>query len=231
MKPIGPQLAEGRDSVIYEHGPGRVLRLPRDGRSLDREVEVMRYVREQGYPAPDVYESGPGYVVMERVDGPTMLDVLVSRPHRMGHLARTLAGLHERLHVLAAPPGLPQAGVPGDRLLHRDLHPLNVLMAAAGPVVIDWTNAAAGGPAYDVADTWLLFAVGDVPGGAGARFAANLGRRLFLRQFLRHFDRDEAKAALPAVVEHRLSDRNMSEGERKGMRRMAEWASGGAGRR
>ena len=168
---------------------------------------------------------------MERVDGPTMLDALVHQPHRMGYLARTLADLHQRLHVLAAPTGLPEAGLPGDRLLHRDLHPLNVLMAASGPVVIDWTNAAAGSPAYDVADTWLLFAVGEVPGGAGARLAATLGRRLFLRQFLRGFDRDEIRAAIPAAVEHRLSDRNMSEGERRRMRRMADWASGGAHRR
>jgi aminoglycoside phosphotransferase (APT) family kinase protein len=230
MKPVGPQLAEGRDSVIYEHGPGRVLRIPRDGRSLDGEAAVMRYVRAQGYPAPEVHESGPGYLVMERVDGPTMLDALVRQPHRMGHLARTLADLHVRLHALAAPDGLPRAGVPGDRLLHRDLHPLNVLMAAGGPVVIDWTNAAAGSPAYDVADTWVLFAVGEVPGGAGARVAATLGSRVFLRSFLRSFDRDEVRAAIPAAVEHRLSDRNMSEGERSRMRRMAARASAGTGR-
>lgn len=231
MEPIGPQLAEGRDSVIYEHGPGRVLRLPRDGRSLSGEAEIMRYVRAQGYPAPEVFDCGPGYLVMERVDGPTMLDALVREPQRMGYYARTLAELHQRLHVLPAPAGLPEAGLEGDRLLHRDLHPLNVLMTAVGPVVIDWTNAAAGDPAYDVADTWLLFAVGDVPGGAAARTAATLGRRLFLRLFLRSFDRDEARAAIPAAVEHRLSDRNMSERERRRMRRMAAWASGNRPRR
>lgn len=226
MKPTGPQLAAGRDSVIYEHGPGRVLRIPRDGRSLVGEAAVMRYVRDQGYPAPEVFESGPGYLVMERLDGPTMLDLLARQPHRMGRLARVLADLHRRLHVIAAPPGLPEAGLPGDRLLHRDLHPLNVLMTAAGPVVIDWTNAAAGSPAYDVADTWVIFAVGEVPGGAALRLTAGLGRRLFLRHFLRGFDRDEIRAAVPAAVRHRMADRNMTDGERRRMQRMAEWASG-----
>lgn len=225
MKPAGPQLAEGRDSVIYEHGPGRVLRVPRDGRSLEGEAAVMSYVREQGYPAPDVFDAGPGYMVMERLDGPTMLDLLVRRPGRMGELARALADLHRRLHVIAAPPGVPEAGLPGDRLLHRDLHPLNVLMTSAGPVVIDWTNAAAGIPDYDVADTWVIFAVGDVPGGPGTRLMASVGRRLFLRQFLGGFDRDEVRAAIPAAVRHRMADRNMSAGERRRMLRMAEWAS------
>ena len=230
MEPTGPQLAAGRDSVIYEYGPGRVLRVPRDGRSLAGEAEVMRYVRDRGYPAPEVHECGPGYLVMERIDGPTMLDVLVRQPHRIGQLARTLAGLHDRLHVLTAPQGLPRAGVPGDRLLHRDLHPLNVLMAAGGPVVIDWTNAAAGAPSYDVADTWVLLAVGEVPGAAAVRAVANLGRRLFLRRFLQPFDRAEVRAAVPAAVEHRLADRNTTEGERARMRRMAEGAASGRGR-
>jgi aminoglycoside phosphotransferase (APT) family kinase protein len=50
-------------------------------------------------------------------------------------------------------------------------------MAPGGPVVIDWTNAATGSPAYDVADTWVLFAVGEVPGGAAARASAGTGPR------------------------------------------------------
>ena len=36
-----------------------------------------------------------------------------------------------------------------------DLHPANVLLAPAGPVVIDWTNARAGPPELDLAMSWL----------------------------------------------------------------------------
>ncbi len=39
---MGPKLAEGRDSEIFEHGIGKVLRVVRDGRSLVAEAEVMR---------------------------------------------------------------------------------------------------------------------------------------------------------------------------------------------
>src|SRR6187399_2536129 len=58
MDPIGPKLAEGRDSEIFEHGPGKVLRVARDGRSLVAEAEIMRYVRSHGYPCPDVDDAG-----------------------------------------------------------------------------------------------------------------------------------------------------------------------------
>jgi len=225
VEPLGPKLAEGRDSEIFEHGPGRVLRRARDGRSLVREAEVMRYVLAAGYPVPNVHDAGEGWLVMDRVDGLPLLDVAARHPWRLGEYGRLLAGLHHRLHELPALPGLPEAGVPGDRLVHRDLHPLNVLMTADGPVVIDWANAAAGDPAYDVADAWVLFASAEVPGSRFDRLLAAVGRRFFLRGFLRATDRDAARAAIPAAVEHRLGDRNMTEGEKARMRRMAERAA------
>ena len=35
-------------------------------------------------------------------------------------------------------------GLTGDRVLHIDLHPENVIISPAGPVVIDWSGASAG---------------------------------------------------------------------------------------
>ncbi|HZT67143.1 MAG TPA: phosphotransferase [Acidimicrobiales bacterium] len=221
MRPIGPKIAEGRDSEIYEHGPGRVLRLARDGRSLVPEAEIMRYVRQLAYPAPAVHDAGVGYLVMDRVEGPTMLAAALKRPLHLGDYGRLLAALHLQLHALEAPAWLPAAAVPGDRVLHRDLHPLNVLMTADGPVVIDWANAARGDPAYDVADTWVLFATADAPGGARDRVLAAIGRRIFLRHFLGDLDVEAARRAIPAVVEERTADPHMSGAEKERMRRMA----------
>ena len=225
VRPIGPKLAEGRDSEIFEHGPNRVLRVARDGRSLVAEADIMRYVRSHGYPCPDVHDAGDGYLVMDRLDGTTMMDAVGKPPFPLRRFGRLLADLHERLHRLPAPPGIRSAPMPGDRLVHRDLHPLNVMMTSDGPMVIDWANASAGDPALDVADTWVLFACATPPAGGLDRLVVPLGRRVMLRAFLRCVDATAARRAIPAAVEHRLTDRNMSPDERDRMRRFAEWAA------
>lgn len=225
MEPVGPKIAEGRDSEIFEHGPGRVLRIARDGRSLEAEAEIMRYARSQSYPCPAVHDAGEGFLVMDRLEGPTMLDVLGTPPFPLRRSGRMLADLHRRLHQIPAPPGVRMAPLPGDRLVHRDLHPANVILTTDGPVVIDWANASAGDPAFDVADTWILLACAAPPMHGVERWIVPIGRRVLLRTFLRHVDADGARRALPAAVEHRLHDPNMSPDERARMRSLAAGAS------
>ena len=225
MQPIGPKLAEGRDSEIYEHGHDKVLRVARDGRSLVAEAEIMRYVRSHDYPCPEVYDAGDGYLVMERLEGPTMMEAVGKPPFPLRRSGRLLAELHEQLHRIAAPPGIRSAPLPGDRLVHLDLHPLNVMMTSDGPMVIDWANASAGDPAVDVADTWVVFACATLPMGGFDRFIVPIGRRLFLRAFLSRVDTVAARRAIPAAVDHRLTDRNMSPEELARMRKLAAWAT------
>ena len=225
VDPNGPQIAEGRDSVIYEHGPQRVLRAARDGRSLVAEAEVMTYARSRGFPVPRVHDAGPGYLVMDRITGPTMLDDAITlRLRRHGAL---LAQLHQQLHGIPAPHWLARhAPLEGDRLLHGDLHPLNVLMTDEGPMVIDWSNASRGAPAFDVADAWSLFACADPPDIPVAALVVPVGRRLFLRGFLDGVDRAAAARAMPAVVRERMSDPNISDTEKRRMKRLAAGLTG-----
>ena len=56
MKGPGPLLATGRDSDIFEYGPGLVLRRSREGHSMAMEARTMAFMREQGYPVPAVEE-------------------------------------------------------------------------------------------------------------------------------------------------------------------------------
>lgn len=193
-------LAEGRASEIFDLGGGRVLRRFKAGGQPGREAKIMALALGHGFPVPEVLEVHDDSLVLARVDGPTMLADLRRRPWSARGHARTLALLHERLHEIP---------FEGERLLHLDLHPGNVLLSPRGPVVVDWTNARAGEPAVDVALTWIICVTS---GGA-------LGR-LFARFFVRHVDRGAVRAALPEAAAFRLADRNVTDAERSRVRRM-----------
>jgi hypothetical protein len=196
-------IAEGRASEVFDLGDGSVLRRFKAGGDPEREALVMRHARSVGYPVPRVVDVTADALVLERIDGPTMLDDVILRPWLLRRHAAGLAWLHEHLHELDAPDGLPSAG-PGDRLIHLDLHPANVLLSRRGPVVIDWTNARRGEPALDVAMAWLILATS----------AGGMLVRLFLRTFLSHFDRSEVLRALPFAAELRTDDPNVTDAER-----------------
>ncbi len=144
MRQAGRLLASGRDSDILEYGDHQVLRRSRTGRSIASEARTMEYARSHGYPVPAVDEvSDDGTeVVMERINGPLLATSLTRPPWRMRRGGALLAELHQRLHRIAAPDWLAEAPCGhGDRLVHLDLHPLNVILSPSGPVVIDWANA------------------------------------------------------------------------------------------
>lgn len=204
-------IAAGRASEILDLGAGRVLRRFKAGGDPEREALVMRHARERGYPVPEVLEIAAGSMVLERIEGPTMLDVLAERPAEMDGHAALLAGLHDELHALVAPAGLPPVGE-GDRIVHLDLHPANVILSPGGPVVIDWANARRGEPLLDVAFTWVICATSSGVGRLGVDFA---------ERFVAHFDRDAVRGRLPLAVEQRLGDPNVLDEERERIRQLA----------
>jgi tRNA A-37 threonylcarbamoyl transferase component Bud32 len=221
MDPPGALMASGRDADIFEYRHGTVLRRSRNGRSQILEAKTMEFVRTAGYPAPEVFEvSDDGIdLVMERITGPTMLDTASKQPWKLKGFGRDLAELHVALHELSAPEWMPVVPFgPGDRVLHLDLHPLNVILSNKGPVVIDWTNSSRGNPLVDVAATWVLLASGEVPGGRLDAVKAKVGRGVLVRGFLKQFSKKELHSVLPDVVEWKSKDSNMSESEIETMR-------------
>jgi aminoglycoside phosphotransferase (APT) family kinase protein len=180
-----------------------VLRRYRRRDVPEREISVMRHAREHGFPVPEIFSVHGPDVVMERAPGPTMTEAALADPSEIDRYARTLAALHERLHAIDAPAGIPAVG-PGDALLHLDLHPDNVLVTTRGPVVIDWANAARGHWADDVAQTVVI--LGGVI--AEARVLALVAH--FVERFLASFDREAVRAHLDAAIERRARDPNLT---------------------
>ena len=184
----------------------------------------MQYVADQGYPVPAVSAvSDDGTeVTMQRVSGRSLMDQFGAEPWKLPTFARLLSELHDQLHAISAPAWLRASpGTVGTATLHLDLHPLNILMGAAGPVVIDWSNAARGAPSTDVALTWLLVATATIPARGAELLLLRTGRRLFLGRFLAHAADNEARHELAAVTAWKLADPHMSATEHAAMRALA----------
>lgn len=185
----------------------------------------MEYLHGQGYPVPAVEEiSEDGFdLVMERVEGVSMVEAISRAPWTVRRHARTLAELHQRLHEVEPPDFLGPAPVgEGGQVVHLDLHPLNVMVGPNGPVVIDWTGASLGDPYVDVALAWLLMSAGTIPGGGIKTKALGFGRSLLTNGFLARFDRARLVPRLRDVVTWKAQDQNMSAAEIDGM-----WAAVG----
>jgi Ser/Thr protein kinase RdoA (MazF antagonist) len=213
-------LGTGRTADVYPYGPGEVLRRYRKPSDTEREVAAMEIARREGFPVPAARALSDTEIVMDRLDGPTMLDDLGRRPWRIDHHAEMLAGLHRRLHAIEAPAWLPAPLGEGDALLHLDLHPDNVILTPRGPFVIDWPNAARGHGARDVAHTWIVISCSSPTTGAYRRALSVVGRAIFARMFLRRFDRGETLVDIEAVGAYRSARRTLPKTELDAIERL-----------
>ena len=130
----------------------------------------MRTAATGGVPVPEVLEVHPDALVLERIDGPTMLEEIERRPWRFAAFARELGRIHRQ--VL-------DSGV-----LHGDFHPLNIILGPAGPVVIDWSNGGEGDPMTDVAFSQVILATSDADFPGWLEWFARAVRKRFVAAYL-----------------------------------------------
>jgi len=211
--PPGPLIGKGRAADVYDIGGGRVLRRYRTAFDVEREAVIMRHLDKAGYPVPKVYDADGPDLVLDRLHGRDMLTDLSRRPWLAARHARTLADMHNRLHQVTAPPDWPQPLGTGDRVLHLDLHPGNVMLTSRGPMVIDWSNAAAGPGGADVAMAYLIMAcseVDDLP--LLIRPVVSSIRATVVRHFMRGV-RDDPVPYIAGAGRHRMADRNVRPSE------------------
>lgn len=217
----GPELADGNTATVHELDADRVIKRFRAG--VDREVAIREYTNttvayQAGLPVPEVREltsiDGNPAIVLDRVEGETMLSVWRRRPWRVRGFARQLADLHATIHAVTAQglrsyhtrvrdtiqgaedlePGVRDRVLDqldsladGQALCHGDFHPGNVVIEESA-MVIDWVDAAAGPPAADVARTLVVLRFGGNPAGVRARGLRWLFRRWYLRRYTSQTD-------------------------------------------
>lgn len=186
----------------------------------------MSHLAQAGFPVPRVYDASGPDLVLERLDGQDMLADLTRRPWRARRHAQTLARLHDQLHAITAPPSLQVLFGPGDRVLHLDLHPANVMLTSAGPVVIDWNNVSAGAAAADVAMAWLIMVTSEVEPSPPAWLRPALAtiRATLVRRF-RALAGDDPGPELARVARARMTDPNIRPAEVARLQAIADAAS------
>ncbi|MET7328703.1 phosphotransferase [Nonomuraea sp. NPDC005650] len=153
---LGELLGSGRTADVYAIDDERVLRRYRIPVDARREAAVIAHVGRHGYPVPELYPGARAdtELVMGRLSGPTMLRALLDGEITAEETGRILARLLLRLHEIPAR----VSADPGDRVLHLDLHPDNVMLTPRGPVVIDWCNSREGPPGFDCAMSAVILA-------------------------------------------------------------------------
>jgi len=217
----GELLARGRTAEVFAWKNGQVLKLFLEkypAEYVAYEARVTGAIHKAGLPAPAVggvvEVEGRQGIILERLDGPSMLQVLRSRPWRIGQLGRTQAELHAAIHSCEMPelPSLrenlrgaiqAQADLPnetkgavlnhleqlpdGNTLCHGDFHPDNILMSSRGPVVIDWANPRRGDPLADVASSSLLLRLAPLPQFMAEKWMINMLRAWFHSAYLKRY--------------------------------------------
>jgi len=217
-----PPIAVGRTAEIYPYADGKVLKLflPNVPQAwIDKEIEIGRYIQEAQLPVPKVYEraeiSNREGIVYERIEGPSLLNELATKPWNVVRYGRLLAKLHVQIHEVQAPAELETqrewatGGIPaseklaedlkarilqllsalpdGNILCHGDFHPGNIIITSNGPVIIDWMTVSQGVPSGDVARTSTILEAARAPEGTPMRWLLELVRKLFLTTYLKTY--------------------------------------------
>jgi Phosphotransferase enzyme family len=152
----------GETHTVFATGD-RVLRLGTIA-NIEREL-VAASAAAVVVPVPSILDraalTSGGAVLATRISGEHPWAPYSYEPNVARRRGAACGEVQMLLGTVPAPDGLPDIGVPSTarptskRLLHLDLHPLNILMDEEDRVtaVLDWANAGAGDPSLDRART------------------------------------------------------------------------------
>jgi len=193
----GSLLGQGNTAEIFEWGSDKILKLYRHGLSGDlcvNEFEMTIYANEYLKIAPKPVElvniDGRTGAIYERINGETMLKLMLSKPWRINQYSKMLARCHAAMqkpvthHAITVKEKLKRdiEGVQllspgekhviyqyletlpdGDIICHFDFHPDNIMISSGQYWVIDWMTGCIGDPLSDIARTSLILNYAEIP--------------------------------------------------------------------
>lgn len=214
------EIAHGATAAIYKIGEDRIFKKFIDSKpdsSIDNEYYCSKVAEGLSLGAPKIYERvnderGRG-IIMEYIQGKTLLELLASGELELSEALRMLAQCQCRVNACPGAP-FPKAkdvlparilwsktlsdpakaklveilrALPdGDRLCHTDLHPGNIMMTSAGLRIIDWCDAMCAPVWADVARTVMLFhrdSVSDVFAADELKEACRFARENYVKYY------------------------------------------------
>jgi hypothetical protein len=111
----GPQLANGRTSVVLAYGRESVVKVPRPGvppHWARVEAEITESVHSAGLPCPEVRGlvevDGRESVIFERVDGPSLWTLILDQPDDVDRWSTVLVQVQASIRAAGSLSGLPK---------------------------------------------------------------------------------------------------------------------------
>lgn len=215
---------DGRILRLYRNGESQSAALDSQKAAFARSCGV-RVPEDYGMTSV----NGRSGVIIERIEGPDLLTEINNRPWRLWQVGGIWGRLQADIHTHQAPLELrplklvtqqkiergtqipddirtaalqQMESLPdGDRLLHGDFHPANIMRNGDEFVIIDWSNVTRGPAEADYYRSYLMGSVGDMPPGTPwlTRTFARFGRRIVRDAFDRAYRRNLTPD--PSIVE------------------------------
>lgn len=194
---LGRLIGEGRQAEVYNYNKTEVVKLFKSHVTRDManyEWQISSNLFASGMPMPRVGEiieiAGRLGIVFAKIEGPSLLQLILSGELPVEEAGKLLAELHQKMHQIHTDklPSLKTkiinsisslAMIPSDlksdllqicnqlpednSVCHGDFHPDNIIIWMKGPVIIDWVNVTAGNALANVAHTHLLISNSRMP--------------------------------------------------------------------
>ena len=187
-------IARGGQADIYDFGGNRVLRVGRRPQDLERiryEFTVYTFLAGTDISFPKAFDlvevGGLPAIIMEPLNGPSMMDLIRANPLSAKAKAGQLAELHFKIGKTSASEQITDVKAKamfcigkseslsepdkesilavlntlpnGTNLCHGDFHPGNIMVQENRNYIIDWSAASRGDFHADIAHSYILMRV------------------------------------------------------------------------